>query len=104
MKKLIITLTVGLSFLMFTTSCRWIHETFYSVEGCAEWYAEELYDAAADEDKKEFIERFEQMDDWRDDLSSKDKKRAYRALEEWADDHKAKARCISDFAESHNID
>jgi hypothetical protein len=103
MKKLIITLTVGLSFLMCTTSCRWIHETFYSVEGCAEWYAEELYDAAADEDKKEFIERYEQMEEWIDGLSAKDEKRAYRALEEWSDDHKAKDRCISDFANSHNI-
>lgn len=103
MKKLIISLTVGMSLLMFTTSCRWIHETFYSVEGCAEWYAEELYDAAADEDKKEFIERYEQMHKWIDGLSRKDEKRAFRALEEWSDDHKAKDRCISDFANSHNI-
>ncbi len=103
MKKLIITLTVGVSMLILVSSCRWIHETFYSVEGCAEWYAEELYDAAADKDKKEFIERYEQMQEWIDGLSAKDEERAFRALNEWSDDHEAKARCISDFVESHGI-
>lgn len=99
MKKLIISLTVALSMLMMVSSCRWIHETFYSVEGCAEWYAEELYDAAEDRDREDFIERMEQFEDWMEDLNKKDQKRALKALRKWAEKNEHKDDVISDYAD-----
>ena len=101
MKKFIIYLTVGFSLMMLTSSCRWIHETFYSVEGCAEWYAEELYDAAIDNDIEDFIERYDQMHNWIEGLDKKDQKRAKIALEEWSDKHEIKDRYIEKFANQH---
>lgn len=102
MKKSIILLVVGIA-MMLTTSCRWIHETFYSVEGCAEWYAEELYEAAADSDKKDFIERYDQFYNWLDGLSRNDQERAFDALEKWSKKHRVKSDCIDDYADKHNI-
>ena len=99
MKKLIISLTVALSMLMMVSSCRWIHETFYSVEGCAEWYAEEIYDAAVDDDKDDFIERSQQLEDWMEGLSQKDFKRAEDALNKWVKDNPAKMRLIRKYTD-----
>lgn len=103
MKKSIILLVVGIA-MMFTTSCRWIHETFYSVEGCAEWYCEELYDAAADEDKKKFVERREDLDDWVDGLDKSELRKARKAVERWAEDNKKKATIMYGYAIELGLD
>ena len=97
MKKLIVSLAVGLTLLVSVSSCRWIHETFYSVEGCAEWYAEELYDAAVDEDKADFIERMDQFNKWLEDLSDKDKEKAVKAIEKWQKNNRNKDRIIDKY-------
>ena len=89
--------------MMLTSSCRWIHETFYSVEGCAEWYAEELYDAAVDNDKEDFIERYDQFRNWIEGLDEKDQNRAIKAISKWQDKHEAKNNCIDRFVEKHDI-
>ena len=103
MKKLIISLTVGVSMLILVSSCRWIHETFYSVEGCAEWYLEELYDAASDNDVSDFRERYNQMREWEDELSVSDKKRSFKAGEKWGRNNPRKTAVIYDFAYKHGI-
>lgn len=98
MKKYFIILCLGIS-MMFVTSCRWIHESFYSVEACAEWYCEELYEAAADEDKKKFIERYDQMMQWMDDLSRSKTEKAEEAVEEWTEKNELKENCIDRYYE-----
>lgn len=103
MKKLIISLTLGIA-MMSITSCRWIHETFYSVEGCAEWYCEELYDAAADNDVNGFIERWDQLQQWMEGLSKADQKRANEAYHKWSDKNEAKDHYIENWIERNNID
>ena len=103
MKKLIITLTLGIA-MMSITSCRWIHETFYSVEGCAEWYLEELYDAAADNDVKEFIERWDQLQQWMNGLSEADQKRADKAYDKWSDENEGKDNYIENWIDKNEID
>jgi hypothetical protein len=102
MKKLIITLTLGIA-MMSITSCRWIHETFYSVEGCAEWYLEELYDAAADNDVSDFRERWDQMQEWENDLSASDLEKSYNAGVKWGSKNPSKTKLIYEFAYEHNI-
>lgn len=98
MKKYLLILTLGLS-MMFVTSCRWIHETFYSVEDCAEWYCEELYDAAIDEDKEDFCDRADQLEVWLKDLSESEQEKAIEAIEKWGDRHERKAEIIDSYAE-----
>ena len=90
MKKLIISLTLGIA-MMSITSCRWIHETFYSVEGCAEWYCEEMYEAVADNDVAEFIEIVDNLENWLDGLNDADRERANNTANKWAKEHETKA-------------
>ena len=89
--------------MMLTSSCRWIHETFYSVEGCAEWYLEELYDAASDNDLSDFRERAKQLRDWEEDLSKSDLRRSNKAGENWGKENPRKARVIFEFAYKHGV-
>ena len=77
MRKLFITLALGVA-MMSITSCRWIHETLYSVEGCTEWYLNEFYEAAADDDVKTFLERWDQLQQWKKTLSETDVKKLTR--------------------------
>ena len=99
MKKSIILLAMGIA-MMFTTSCRWIHETFYSIEGCVEWYCEEIYEAAADNDKKAFIERCDQLENWLDGLSKSDNRKAQDALDDWCDRHERMCDFVDAYGES----
>ena len=86
MKKLFIIMALSVT-LLCTPSCRWIHETFYPTEDCAEWYLDEIYDAALDGDEKKASERYDQMMDWYNDLSSSDQRKADKAALKWMDKH-----------------
>lgn len=79
MKRLLLILVVCAAL----TSCRWIHETFYPVDSCAEWYAEKLYKAAANDDVDEFIEVGLDYEKWYKSLDNADKKKAQHAVEKW---------------------
>ena len=83
MKKLLLLLAVCVTL----TSCKWIHETFYSVEDCAEWYAEEMYDAIVDDDVDRFIEVINDWEKWRSSLSFDDMKKAVEAGDEWLEEN-----------------
>lgn len=79
MKKLLLLLAVCVTL----TSCKWIHETFYSVEDCAEWYAEQMHDAILDDDVDEFIEVYNDWTKWYKSLGDADMKKAVKAGDEW---------------------
>jgi hypothetical protein len=89
---------------MSITSCRWIHETFYSVEGCTEWYLEELYEAAADDDVQDFIERWDQFQQWSEDLNRRDQEKVEEAADKWADNNEAKFHFVDNWIEKKGID
>lgn len=97
MKKTFIILSLTIA-MMSITSCRWIHEKFYSIEGCTEWYCESLYDAAADDNVKKFIELTDQFEQWLNDLSPKDEKLAEIAIDNWLDEHERKGEFVEDYA------
>lgn len=102
MKKLIITLTLGIA-MMSVTSCRWIHETFYSIEGCAEWYCESLYEAAADDNVKEFIELADHYEQWLDNLNQLDEDLAEMAIENWLDKNERKGEFVDNYARTLDL-
>ena len=73
--------------LLCTSSCRWIHETFYSVEACTEWYCDQIYDAYADGDFEKATEREQQMDEWVSGLDSGDQLKATAAAMKWLENN-----------------
>jgi hypothetical protein len=103
MRKLFITLALGVA-MRSITSCRWIHETLYSVEGCTEWYLNEFYEAAADDDVKTFLERWDQLQQWKKTLSETDVKKANEAYYNWSDQNEAKDCYIEDWIVRNHID
>lgn len=86
MKKLLL-LTTILSGLFLTASCRFINENFNSVEGCTEWYLNEIYDASLSLDLEKAGERTGQMIDWYSSLDYSDKARADVAAEHWLENN-----------------
>ena len=103
MKRLITIATVVLSLSMFT-SCRWIHETFYSINECTEWYLEELYKAAKDDDEDKFEERSEQFEDWVDELKKSERKKVKKAIDRWGEKHERRMETINKFEREMNED
>jgi hypothetical protein len=93
MKKLFILLAICAA-MTCTTSCRWIHETFYSVEGCEEWYLDEIYDAALEGDEEKVSERQKQLEEWYNDLDASDKRKADKAALQWLESHPLAANMI----------
>lgn len=82
MKKLVIIMALGAAMLC-TSSCRWIHETFYSVEGCTEWYCEKIIDAYMDGDIDKAEELTEHMEEWMKDLDAGEQIEAALAAAAW---------------------
>ena len=101
MKKFLLVLIASASLLM--VSCHWIHETFTSVESCTEWYLDELYEAAADNDVSDFRERADQCNKWQRDLSTKDLQRVQDAAFKYGANNPNKVYTIFAFAEEHGI-
>ena len=79
MKKLFIILAVG----TMMVSCKWWHETFSSPEKCAQWYLDEILEAAKDGDAAECIELRNDAKAWYKGLSKKDKERVDKATDAW---------------------
>ena len=102
MKKLILTLTLGIG-MMSITSCRWIHETFYSVEGCTEWYYEEIYEASAQNDTRKVIKRIEQCEEWCKNMTFEDRCKAGTAADIWEEANPRKAKIIFNFLAEKQI-
>ena len=96
MKKWLLILAIAVTF----TACKWIHETFYPVDSCAEWYAEEIWDAVTDNDVDEFVEDFNDCMSWMESLDKADRKKAENAFEKWMEKHASEERLRS-FMRSH---
>lgn len=96
MKRLLLILVVCAAL----TSCRWIHETFYPVDSCAEWYSEKLYDAVLNDDVDEFIEVYNNYTKWVESLDPSDRNKADRASDKWAEKNVDQNKLI-DFAQRH---
>lgn len=60
---------------------------FYSVEGCTEWYLDEIYESAKDGELGDASERYDQMAEWYNDLDASDKAKADRAADKWLENH-----------------
>jgi hypothetical protein len=101
MKKFLLVAVFSTTLLM--TSCCWLHETFTSVESCAEWYCDELYDAAKDGDVEDFRDRTKDLAKWMIDLSDADKKRVVKTIENYDKKYPGKSSVIEKFARKHRI-
>ena len=88
MKKLLAILAV--CFVM--VSCQWWHETFDSPAECAEWYLDEIYEAASEGDQAKAVELYSDMMKWAEGLSAADAQEADEAALEWMAKH---PECIS---------
>lgn len=96
MKRLFLILALGAA-LMCTTSCSWVHETFYPVDKCAIWYLNQILKASERGDMVKAAERYEQMEEWYDQLNYVDQIKADIAAESWSDIHDLDSYDFSDF-------
>ena len=83
MKKLLAILAV--CFVM--VSCQWWHETFDSPAECAEWYLDEIYEAASEGDEAKAAELYSDMLEWVVGLDAADAQEADEAALEWMAKH-----------------
>ena len=83
MKKLLAILAV--CFVM--VSCQWWHETFDSPAECAEWYLDEIYEAASEGDQAKAVELYSDMMKWAEGLDAADAREADEAAWEWMAKH-----------------
>ena len=83
MKRFLLIISACAALMFATSSCRFIHETFYSVEGCTEWYLDEIYQAGKDVDFAKITELSQQYGEWFSKLSTEDQVRAGEASYKW---------------------
>jgi hypothetical protein len=82
MKKVFIFLAFS-AVIMCTSSCRFIHETFYSPEECAEWYLEQIDEASMSGDMAKAAELTTERMEWYAGLSIEEQMEADRAASSW---------------------
>lgn len=99
MKKWLLILMV----CVVAVSCKWWHETFDNPTECAEWYLDELYEAAADGDVSKFRERANDLDEWEAGLSSSELQEVTQAGFNYGQAHPNKIEKIFTFAYDHGI-
>jgi hypothetical protein len=99
MKKWLLILMV----CVVAVSCKWWHETFDNPAECAEWYLDELYEAAADGDVSKFRERANDLDEWEAGLSSSELQEVDQAGFNYGQAHPNKIKKIFTFAYDHGI-
>ena len=83
MKKLLVILAV----CFVAVSCQWWHETFDSPAECAEWYLDEIYEAASEGDQAKAAELYSDMLKWAEGLDAADAQEADEAAWEWMAKH-----------------
>ena len=84
-------------------SCRWWHETFDDPGECAEWYLDELYEAAVDGDVSKFRERVDDINEWEAGLSASESEEVVGAVIRYSNAHPSRVEKITNFANEHNI-
>lgn len=103
MKKLLIIMALGAAMLC-TSSCRWIHETFYSVEDCTEWYCEKIIDAYMDGDIDKAEELTEHMEEWIEDLDAGEQMEAALAAASWLEKNPLTGAALEMFGDDDYYD
>ena len=83
MKKLLAILAV--CFVM--VSCQWWHETFDSPTECAEWYLDEIGEAASEGDDEKANELYSDMMEWCAGLDAADAVKVSGVLFQWVLEH-----------------
>jgi hypothetical protein len=97
-------LCTGLAVYLLSVEVKtFINETLRSTENCAEWYAEEFYDAAEDGDIGEFRDLKECMTDWILHLDVEDLEKFDRSVKSWSNNNKAKIELIISFESKYNL-
>lgn len=87
MKRFILMTAACLTLMFATSSCRWVYETFMSVEDCTEWYLDKIYEAAMDGDEAKCEEYTQYMSEWMEGLDGSELIEAARAAGEWLEDN-----------------
>jgi hypothetical protein len=80
-------------------SCQFYYENIASTQECVEWYCEQFYDDARDNDVEEMREDLLDFQEWISSLDEREKDFALRYFEEWGDTNDFKADFIEDFYE-----
>lgn len=99
MKRTLVIIALG----AILTSCQWIAQNVYSVEDCVEWYCDELYEAAVDGDKKEFIELLQAFNTWEESLNDADWEIADEAFYDWDEDNSVKSEVIDNYIDELDL-
>lgn len=84
------------------TSCQWYYENIAATEDCAEWYCEELYEAAKDCDVDDFREVYFDLFEWIDSLDESEKEYAKEVIDNWTESNEFKKDVVDDFWDKHS--
>ena len=82
-------------------SCQWYYENIASTKDCAEWYCEELYEAAKDGDADDFREVWFELIEWFESLDESEKMYAYEIIDSWTENNEFKQDVVDDFWRKH---
>lgn len=80
-----------------------INETLRSTESCTEWYFEEMYDAAKDQDFDDFIDLKRCMNEWIMDLDDQEIEDFVTASMEWTIENPSKVGVAESFESQYNL-
>ena len=95
MKKLLIILAA----CFVLTSCQWIAENIYTTEDCIEWYADEIYDAAQDDDRERVIELYTDMFAYIAKLDKAEQIKAMEAANRWDTSNPYKSEFVEEYVD-----
>ena len=99
-----IALGVCLAVYLLSVEVRtFVNETIRSTKNCTEWYYEEMYEAAKDNDIEEFRDLKICINEWILDLDSKDKADFFTATMEWALQNGYKVNFAEQFESRYNL-
>ena len=99
MKKWFLILAVCIA----SVSCQWYHENISSPDKCAEWYFEQLYDAAEDRDVSKFRSLVQDLNEWEAGLSYSELEESTKGGYNYGVENPYKVQKVFTFAINHNI-
>ena len=97
---------LGIGVVVYLTSIEvqtFVNETIRSTKGCTEWYAEEMYDAAKDEDIDRFKSLKHCVNEWIIDFDSTEETEFYESMMKWASKNAYKVGVLTDFEYRYNL-
>ena len=83
-------------------SCELYYKNFASIEDCAKWYCEEIYDEVKEGDVEDVREVMFDLYEWMDSLEPFEEDRAYEAVESWQERYEFKNEVIDDFCDIYD--